>query len=652
MRDALPADLFRRLRPVYGARLDALWVEYQTASVERKRDIEGLLSLVAAKRFGMPGTEETLVLDPPPRDVIGSGEYELGSVLYPGLAAYPARVRRNELLRHVFILGPTGTGKSTFIIGLLRQLLADRVPFMVFDFKRNYRCLLADVDGGDVLVLTVGRETAPLRMNALSPPDGVGFEEWAAALGDIISTAYLLMQGARNVLVDALVSARRQDGGRATLRTAYGVLASELAGTRAGSRRYGWLESSARALDEVSKGEFGRALGAINGVSLGLLLERPVVFELEGLGEDQRTFFCLLVLQALLLLRKQGGGQRESLRHVLVFDESHNVFPKERLGELGVPSRLAREVREYGEALVAATQQTDVSESLIANAGIKVVFRTDFPRDVQFAAGLMQVEQRFLPRLTLGTGLCRLPVRYYSPFLFTFPRQTVKNVLVPDPVVRERWNASPLSAITEEPAEEPKAPLVVGEKEDALLRDVNEHPISGVTRRYERLGWSAKTGNAAKDGVIRKGLAGFTSVTTPTGIVKILGLTEAGEAYLREKGVLRERGRHGGAEHEYWKAVVRGRFERLGYSVAEEAPVGGGRTVDLYAKRGEEEAWVEVETGRSDIPANIKKLSGLVGRKVMIFTTRPLLAAHQESARSVLGPDALLLTTPELESLG
>lgn len=58
------------------------------------------------------------------------------------------------------------------------------------------------------------------------------------------------------------------------------------------------------------------------------------------------------------------------------------------------------------------------------------------------------------------------------------------------------------------------------------------------------------------------------------------------------------------------------------------------------------------ETRRSDIPANIAKLSGLVGRKVIVFTARPLLATHEVSARESLGPDALLLTTGDLDELG
>src|SRR5205823_7282421 len=97
------------------------------------------------------------------------------------------------------------------------------------------------------------------------------------------------------------------------------------------------------------------------------------------------------------------------LQHVLIFDEGHNVFPRERMGEVSVPARLAREVREFGEAIIAATQQADVSESLIANSGFKLILRCDYPKDVTFASQLLQIEPRWLPKLPIGTGIARLP---------------------------------------------------------------------------------------------------------------------------------------------------------------------------------------------------------------------------------------------------
>jgi len=448
-------DLFRRLRPLYGISVDKLWVEYQVADVERKREIEEVLTRLAVEKLGIGLGDEKIVLEPPPAGAIGDGDYFLGWVSYPGLDAYPWRIRRSELLRHLFLLGPTGTGKSTFILGLLQQLLADSQNFMVFDFKRNYRCLLHAAEGifhapcgQRLVVFTVGRDVAPLALNALQPPIGVPFSEWAEALADIISNSYLLMQGARNVLKESLLQAYETHGEQATFSHAHELLSMELGKAKSGSRRYGWLESSARSLDELSKGGFGSALNAINGMTVRSFLEIPVVFELQGLGDDQKRFFCLFLLQAVQFVRKNEHAAREVFQHALVFDESHNVFPKDQYGEVGIASRLVREVREYGESIIAATQQSDVSESLIANAGFKIILRCDYPKDVQFASRLMQLDEKWFPKLPLGSGIARLPTRYYQPFLFTFPAQSIKNHLVTDGKVRRRWQSSPIGATT------------------------------------------------------------------------------------------------------------------------------------------------------------------------------------------------------------
>jgi len=178
----------------------------------------------------------------------------------------------------------------------------------------------------------------------------VEVEEWFAGLADIISTSYLLMQGARNVLVEAFRGAHREHGTNATFGHAYKMLTAELGALRSGSRRYGSLESSARSMEELTKGGYGNALNATDSTAFAGLLDGPVVFELQRLGDDEKRFFRLFALHAVLQLRKNDNAKHEIFRHVLVFDEAHNVFPKDQFGILGLPSRLAREVREYGEA--------------------------------------------------------------------------------------------------------------------------------------------------------------------------------------------------------------------------------------------------------------------------------------------------------------
>ena len=396
-------------------------------------------------------------------------------------------------------------------------------------------------------------------------------------------------------------------------------------------------------MEELSKGSFGRALNT-NGVRIEELLTRPVVFELQGFGDDQKRFFCLFFLQAILLLRKNGSSAREQLQHVLIFDEGHNVFPRERPSEVSVPARLAREVREYGEAIIAATQQADVSESLIANSGFKFILRCDYPRDVTFASQLLQVKPEWLPKLPLGTGIARLPVRFYSPFLFTFSVQPIKNTTVPDAVVQEAWARHCTAAPITRPAE----PATANDRERTLLQDVAAHPTSKITARYERLGWNYKIGNSIKDSAIAKGLARFDAVSTPTGHVKILSLTESARDLLERAGITVQRLRHGGAEH--WKFTIAEHLRSQGFIVTEEAPIGGGKTIDLLATREAQQIAIEVETGRSDIIANTLKCAAIDGDVVFVFTDPAVQAIYAPQIVALL-PDARVISTRDLSKL-
>jgi hypothetical protein len=183
-----------------------------------------------------------------------------------------------------------------------------------------------------------------------------------------------------------------------------------------------------------------------------------------------------------------------------------------------------------------------------------------------------------------------------------------------------------------------------------LLRDVAEHPISMITHRYERLAWNYKTGNAIKDAVISKGFATFDPVPTPTGQVKILSLTDRARDLLERAGVPVARSRHGGPAHEYWKHIIGERLREQGFTVTEEYATGGGKTVDLYAVRGEQRLGVEVETGRSDIMANVAKCAALDAEVMFVFTDTQTRSMHEAAIQAAL-PTVRVLTTADIKGL-
>jgi predicted RecB family endonuclease len=60
-------------------------------------------------------------------------------------------------------------------------------------------------------------------------------------------------------------------------------------------------------------------------------------------------------------------------------------------------------------------------------------------------------------------------------------------------------------------------------------------------------------------------------------------------------------------EHEYWKELVARRYCERGYSVEKEVHIGNNKAVDLVAIKDGRRIAIEIETGKSDIQANVEK---------------------------------------------
>ena len=74
---------------------------------------------------------------------------------------------KEEWVQHVGIFGRSGSGKTNAAFPVILNLLARNKPFMVFDWKRNYRDLIPLFPGREILVFTVGRPLVPFSFNPL-----------------------------------------------------------------------------------------------------------------------------------------------------------------------------------------------------------------------------------------------------------------------------------------------------------------------------------------------------------------------------------------------------------------------------------------------------------------------------------------------------
>lgn len=161
------------------------------------------------------------------------------------------------MLRHVLILGSTGSGKTNHAFDLITRAMKENpsVSCVVVDGKREYRKLGKPLEG-KVDVLSIGGEPKA-RFNPLSPPDETDAAHWDRAFADVFTRAYGLSEPSRRILLDSLFELRQRSKGSPTLRE----LEKEVAEFEAGSPKE---LSSRRSLESrlhlINTGPVGESL--------------------------------------------------------------------------------------------------------------------------------------------------------------------------------------------------------------------------------------------------------------------------------------------------------------------------------------------------------------------------------------------------------
>ena len=259
---------------------------------------------------------------PPPEPGVLAGWLRLGDVVYPNRNPTPFGLNQGELIQHVGIFGRSGAGKTNTVLCLIRSLLDREVPFLIFDWKRNYRDLLAApwVPQGKVAAITAGRNLAPLQLNPLRPPPGTGARTWLKKVIEIMAHAYFLGEGVMYLLQQAIDACYRRSGvyeGGDQYPTFHDVHA-HLKSRKVTGREANWMASTLRTLGALTFGPMADTVCAKNPTDIKELLQRNVVLELDTLTDTDKIF----LVESLLL---------HELAHIKRYD--HLVSLAQRLIE-------------------------------------------------------------------------------------------------------------------------------------------------------------------------------------------------------------------------------------------------------------------------------------------------------------------------------
>jgi hypothetical protein len=119
----------------------------------------------------VPGLITTTARQLPPAADLPRRGLVLAHSNYPGLTTRPLALRQADRLRHLWLLGPTGTGKSTLIANMALQDAVAGYGLVVIDPKADLcdeiLARLPEERMGDVIVLNPAATTRPVGFNIL-----------------------------------------------------------------------------------------------------------------------------------------------------------------------------------------------------------------------------------------------------------------------------------------------------------------------------------------------------------------------------------------------------------------------------------------------------------------------------------------------------
>jgi DNA-binding MarR family transcriptional regulator len=365
--------------------------------------------------------------------------------------------------------------------------------------------------------------------------------------------------------------------------------------------------------------------------SMAELLNRDVVLELDALTDDCKTFF----IEALLLWihhYRMHEEQREVFKHALIIEEAHHILLKKKQqaeGGEAITDVVLREIRELGESIILIDQHPSlISVPALGNTNITIGMNLKHGADVHAlsTAMLLTKDQYHYPgMLEVGKAIVKVQSRHPNPLLVSFPL-VKRQRKISDADISEqmegyfrKYNLKKLEQVRVTECTVLTQYDLSPQERDMLI-DVHGSPYSSMSERYKRLEFNNRLGNRIKDCLVKKGLFVPVEITNRKGRIKLLELTEKGRTVLGDMGYERKPVKgEGGIEHEYWKHRIKDHYVKKGYQVTEEYEIEKGVTVDLFATKDGETIAIEVETGKSDIEANIRKLSHLTDSQVIFY---------------------------------
>lgn len=341
----------------------------------------------------------------------------------------------DELTKHTFITGSTGSGKSNTIYTLLDKIAQKGKPFLVIEpTKGEYKHVFATDKNMEVSVYGTNPDVTPLlRINPFKFHPKIHITEHLESLVDIFNVCWPMYAAMPAVLKAAISRAYEQAGWN--LQTSKNAIHESIFPTFDDviSQISQVLEESAYSKD--NKGDYIGALSTRlssltngtyamiftqNDLSDHELFEKNVIVDLSRLkSSETKSLIMGLLVMKLSQYYMVSEKENATLSHVTVLEEAHHLLKRTSTEQNAESSNLVgksvemlsnaiAEMRTYGEGFIIADQSPNILDmSAIRNTNTKIIMKLPEESDrnlVGKSANLSDDQIEELSRLKTGVA--------------------------------------------------------------------------------------------------------------------------------------------------------------------------------------------------------------------------------------------------------
>lgn len=371
----------------------------------------------------------------------------------------PFGLSEENLNKHVFVCGITGSGKTNTVKKILESV---NEPFLVIEpVKKEYRNIKKDIE-----VYTMGRpEINCIKMNPFYVPMGISLQQHIDSLKDLFSASFSFYGPMPYIFEKCLYNIYEKKGWNLTfgLHSYYleenkNNLSEELFDNKKLEEFYktishkylfpnmqdlkeevanyiktmsyegelkGNIEGAIKArIDSLCVGAKGYMFNTNDMFDFDIIFNQNSVFELEGLADDSDKAFALGLLIIYINEYRQVDKEinnKKGLKHLLVIEEAHRLLKNvstEKNEDIGNPkgkavehfTNMLAEMRSYGQGVIVAEQiPTKLAPDVIKNSSNKIVHRIIAKDDQEVIAntiGIYPEDAIYLGNSKTGYALC------------------------------------------------------------------------------------------------------------------------------------------------------------------------------------------------------------------------------------------------------